>query len=289
MSYIEPNRSALHGLASVRSSAAEGEQVRKRQRSRFAWARLISPVIVLIIWQLTHVLNLVSTEQLPPPSQVVSAGWTLITTGNAAYGGTLQSSMLTSLERFGIGFACGGGVALALAIVAGLNRIGDAGIDPLMQMVRTLPLFGLVPVFIVWFGIGETPKYLLVALAAAVPLYLNAYAGIRSIDGRLHELSRVLRLNRRELLTQVVLPSALPNILVGLRQSLGAAWLALVVAEQFNANSGLGFIITQGEQFNQNDEIYLCLIVYTLLGLLTDWIVRMLERRALAYRPEVVR
>ena len=107
-----------------------------------------------------------------------------------------------------------------------------------MQMLRTLPLFGLIPVFIVWFGIGEAPKILLIAIGSAIPLYLNTFAGIRSVDSKLAELSQVLKLRRRELITQIVLPGALPQILVGLRQSLGVAWLALVVAEQVNANAG---------------------------------------------------
>ncbi len=192
--------------------------------------------------------------------------------------------MLVSLERVAIGFAVGTGIALLLAISAGLSRIGEHAVDPLMQMLRTLPLFGLIPVFIVWFGIGELPKIILIAIGAAVPLYLNAYAGIRNVDPKLGELAHVLHLSRRELLTRIVLPGAMPQILVGLRQSLGVAWLALVVAEQINANAGLGFMISQATQFLRNDVIIVCLLVYCILGLLTDWLVRVLERRALSWR-----
>ena len=207
----------------------------------------------------------------------------LITTNSAAYG-TLQHAMLISLERIAIGFALGATAALGLAIVAGLSRFGENAVDPLMQMIRTLPLFGLIPVFIVWFGIGELPKVLLIALAAAIPLYLNTFSGIRGVDGRLGELGRTLGLSRGEMLRHIILPGALPETLVGLRQSLGLAWLSLVVAEQLNANAGLGYIINQATQFLQNDVIFVALLVYTLLGLLTDWLVRVLERRALAWR-----
>ncbi|MFZ0043374.1 MAG: ABC transporter permease subunit, partial [Solirubrobacteraceae bacterium] len=134
-------------------------------------------------------------------------------------------------------------------------------------------------------GIGQLPKLLLIALGAAVPLYLNTYSGIRSVDPRLGELSKVLGLKRRELLRYIILPGALPEALVGLRQSLGVAWLALVVAEQLNTNAGLGFMINQATQFLQNKVIFVALLVYTILGLLTDWLVRILERRALAWRP----
>jgi sulfonate transport system permease protein len=259
---------------------------RSRRLTRRSWTRLLSPLALLIVWQLASKLSLISAQKLPPPTQVWSTAIHLITTNSAAYG-TLQHAMLVSLGRFAGGFALGGSVALLLAITAALSRVGELTIDPIVQMVRMLPLYGLIPVFIVWFGIGELPKLLLVALGAGVPLYLNTYAGIRSVDGRLHELGHVLGLNRWERLRHVVFPSALPQALVGLRLSLGAAWLSLVVAEQINANAGLGYIINQAAQFLQNDVIFVALIVYTLLGLVTDWLVRILERRALAWRPDL--
>ncbi len=156
--------------------------------------------------------------------------------------------------------------------------------DPLLQMLRTLPLFGLIPVFIVWFGIGELPKVLLIALGAAIPLYLNTFSGIRNVDAKLAEAGQSLGLTRAEKIRHIILPGALPQMLVGLRQSLGVAWLALVVAEQINANAGLGFMISQATQFLRNDVIFVALLVYCLLGLITDALVRLLERRALAWR-----
>jgi sulfonate transport system permease protein len=285
MSTTNPGSPALGavpvGASRARERAADGAAPRRRRLS--GWQRLISPVGLLVVWQLVNVARLVSTRKLPPPTQVVSTAATLITTNSAAYG-TLQHALLASLERMLAGFALGASVALALALVAGLSRRGEEVVDPIMQMVRTLPLFGLVPVFIVWFGIGQLPKLLLIALGAAIPLYLNTFSGIRGVDGKLAELGQVLGLSRRELIQHVVLPGALPEMLVGLRQSLGVAWLSLVVAEQLNTNSGLGFMINQATQFSQNDVIFVVLLVYTILGLLTDWLVRRVERRALAWR-----
>jgi sulfonate transport system permease protein len=252
-------------------------------RGRTRALRLISPLAALAAWQLISELGLVSAQKLPPPTQVWSTVVTLVSSSSPAFG-TLQGALAVSLERVTIGFAVGGTVGLLLALTAGLSRIGENAVDPLMQMLRTLPLFGLIPVFIVWFGIGEGPKIILIAIGAAIPLYLNAFAGIRNVDARLGELARVLHLSRRELVTQIVLPGAMPQILVGLRQSLGVAWLALVVAEQINANAGLGFMISQATQFLRNDVIIVALLVYCVLGLLTDWLVRMLERRALQWR-----
>ena len=290
MSTTNPGSQALGALRVGERSAAQSEArpAGRRRRLRVTgWRRIVSPIALLVIWQLTHVLNLVSDTKLPPPTEVVHEAYTLITTNSAAFG-TLQHALLVSLGRMAMGFALGAAVALILAVVAGLSRWGEAAVDPIMQMVRTLPLFGLVPVFIVWFGIGQLPKILLIALGAAIPLYLNTFSGIRSVDGRLGELGRSLGLSRREMLFHIVLPGALPQTLVGLRQSLGVAWLALVVAEQVNANAGLGFIINQATQFNQNDVIFVALLVYTILGLLTDWLVRRLERRALSWRRGLV-
>jgi sulfonate transport system permease protein len=264
------------------ASQPPASRARKLTRSK-SLRRLVSPVALLLLWQAVSTAGLISAQKLPPPTEIWHTALTLITTDSPAYG-TLQGAMLISLERVAIGFAIGGTIGLTLAVLAGLSRFGENAVDPLMQMLRTLPLFGLIPVFIVWFGIGELPKLTLIALGAAIPLYLNTFAGIRSVDAKLAELGQVLHLRRSELIKDIVLPGALPQMLVGLRQSLGVAWLALVVAEQVNANAGLGFMISQATQFLQNNVIFVALLVYCLLGLLTDALVRLFERRALAWR-----
>ncbi|HEY2689008.1 MAG TPA: ABC transporter permease [Streptosporangiaceae bacterium] len=275
-------RTAGTGGTDPPGPAAPPARARRWLRGR-GLRRLISPVVLLLLWQAASSLHLISTQKLPPPSEIWSTAVSLITTSSPAYG-TLQGAMLVSLERVAIGFGLGAAVGVALAVLAGLSRFGENAADPLMQMLRALPLFGLIPVFIVWFGIGELPKVLLIAIGAAIPLYLNTFSGIRNVDAKLAELGQVLHLRRGELIRQIVLPGALPQMLVGLRQSLGIAWLALVVAEQINANAGLGFMITQATQFLRNDVIFVALLVYCALGLLTDALVRLLERRALSWR-----
>jgi sulfonate transport system permease protein len=250
---------------------------------RAALLRLVSPLGLLVAWQAVSSAGIVSADKLPPPTEVWSTAVSLVTSASPAYG-SLQGNLLASLERVAVGFAFGATAALLLAIAAGLSRLGENAVDPLMQMLRTLPLFGLIPVFIVWFGIGELPKILLIAIGSGIPLYLNTFSGIRNVDARLGELGQVLGLRRRELIGHIVLPGALPQVLVGLRQSLAVAWLALVVAEQFNTNAGLGFMISQGTQFDRNDVIFVALLVYCVLGLLTDSLVRLAERRALSWR-----
>ena len=263
---------------------APAQQARKkRTRGNHGWYRLISPVAFIVAWQLESTANLISKDRLPPPSTIWHTAITLITQNSPAYG-TLQDAMWVSLQRMVLGFVIGATAAIALALVAGLSRLGENAVDPLLQILRTLPLFGLLPLFIVWFGIGEEPKIILIALGAAIPLYLNAFAGIRSVDAKLIEAAQTLKLSKPRLIRHVILPGALPQTLTGLRQSLGVAWLALVVAEQVNANAGLGFMISQATQFSRNDVIFVALIVYAALGLITDALVRLLERRALAWR-----
>ena len=263
-----------------------GRPGRRRSAGRGRY-RLIAPVAIVLLWQLVSSAGLISTQKLPSPTTVWHTAVSLVTTSSPAYG-TLQGAMLVSLQRMAIGFAFGAVAAVGLALVAGLSRLGENAVDPLLQILRTLPLFGLIPVFIVWFGIGELPKIILIALGTAIPLYLNTFAGIRGVDARLVEVGTSLRLRRTELIRHVILPGALPQALTGLRQSLGVAWLALVVAEQVNANAGIGFIISQATQFLRNDVILVALAVYAVLGLLTDALVRQLERRALAWRRGIL-
>jgi sulfonate transport system permease protein len=277
-----------HGAVSNEADARAAQIPKSRRRPvSKGLRRLVSPAIAAVIWQLISEFGLISTQKLPPPTQVWSTVVSLVTTNSSAYG-TLQGAMLVSLERVAAGFAVGAIAGVLLALAAGLSQLGEKAVDPLMQMLRTLPLFGLIPVFIVWFGIGEAPKILLIAIGAAIPLYLNTFAGIRSVDAKLAELGQVLKLRRRELITQIVRPGARPQILVGLRQSLGVAWLALVVAEQVNANAGLGFMISQATQFLRNDVIIVALLVYCGLGPVTDALVRLLERRALRWSKSFV-
>jgi sulfonate transport system permease protein len=271
------------GDGSSGSDSGRAAQAGRSRRWLRGLLRLISPVVLLLLWQGENTLGLVSTQKLPPPTKVWSTAVGLVTTNQPAYG-TLQGAMAVSLERVAIGFGVGATAGILLALITGLSRFGEHALDPHMQMLRCLPLFGLIPVFIVWFGIGQLPKVLLIAIGAATPLYLNTFGGIRSVDAKLGELGQVLHLRRREVIWHIVLPGALPQMFVGLRLSLSAAWLALVVAEQINADAGLGFMINQAEAFDQNDVIFVCLLVYCILGLLTDALARLLERRALSWR-----
>nr|WP_238815373.1 ABC transporter permease [Nocardia brasiliensis] len=249
-----------------------------RWRPRKSWLRVLSPLVLVLAWQLASATGALPERLLASPITIVH------TTGELLGAGTLQEAVAVSLGRATTGFAVGAALGIGLAVLAGLSTVGEYVVDPPMQMLRTVPFYGLIPLLILWFGIGELPKVVLVAFGAAIPLYLNTFAGIRGVDGKLAELARVQRLSRLALLGHIVLPGALPQTLVGLRQSLGVAWLALIVAEQVNADAGLGFLINDAREFLRTDVIVVGLLVYCVLGLLTDALVRLIERKALAWR-----
>lgn len=240
--------------------------------------RLITPLAIVAIWQILSVTGVLPASVLAAPSQIVRTFGSLISDG------TLPSALWTSVQRAFWGFLLGAAIAVLLGLLAGLTRVGDAIIDPPMQMIRTVPLLGIVPLFIIWFGIGEVPKVLIVALGVAIPLYLNLVSALRSIDPHLYDVADTLRLTPGERLRTILLPGALPGTLVGVRQALGFAWLALIVAEQISASSGLGFMINNARDFLQTDTIVVGLLTYAALGLITDGAVRVAERRALRWR-----
>jgi sulfonate transport system permease protein len=245
---------------------------------RSPWVRLVGPLALLAVWQLATTLGDVSPTVLTPPSRVADTAWGLIRDGS------LPDALAVSLRRVAIGVLLGVVVGSAVALIAGLSRTGERLVDPAMHMFRTMPALALVPLFILWFGIGETPKVLLVALAVVFPIYLNLYAGIRGVDARLIEAGRVFGLGRWGLVRDVVLPGALASWLVGLRYALGIAWIVLVASEQINASSGIGFLMTNAQNLLQTDVILVGLLVYSLLGVGTDVLVRLAERRALSWR-----
>ncbi|AKN71894.1 ABC transporter permease [Streptomyces sp. PBH53] len=241
--------------------------------------RTTGPLLLLALWQLLSGTGVLAADVLASPGRIARVGWDLIGDGS------LPSAMGTSLQRVALGLLFGTVTGTGLALLAGLFRIGEDLVDAPVQMLRTVPFVGLIPLFIIWFGIGEAPKTAIITLGVTFPLYLNVYAGIRGVDAQLIEAGESLGLSRWGLVRHVVLPGALPGALTGLRYSLGIAWLALVFAEQVNADAGIGFLMVQARDFLRTDVIVVCLIVYAFLGLLADFIVRSLERLLLQWRP----
>jgi sulfonate transport system permease protein len=245
-------------------------------------ARWVSPLLLVLAWEAASRFGLIPQRTLAAPSQVFGTLYAMIASGE------LPGNLLVSLGRATCGLAIGVVAGIVFALVAGLTREGEAAVDSPVQMLRTLPALALSPLFIVWFGIGETPKIALIAFATMFPVYLNLFNGIRGIDVRLIDAGRSFGLSRTQIIADIILPGALPQLLVGLRYAFSVAVLILVVAEQINASAGLGFLINNARDFMRTDIIVVCLIVYAGLGLLADQTVRLIEDRALAWRPRTV-
>lgn len=189
------------------------------------------------------------------------------------------------LLRAAAGFAIGGGIGFALGTLVGFSRLAEARVDRSVQLIRAIPFLALLPLVIVWFGVGEGQKIFLVSLGVAFPVYINTTLGIRQVDPKLLELGRVRGLSTALLIRRIVLPGALPSILTGVRYALATAWLALVVAETIGAQAGLGFLAMDAREFLRTDVIVLIIVIYALIGVLADSLARLLERRLLAWHP----
>jgi sulfonate transport system permease protein len=240
--------------------------------------RIAVIVGLLALWQLASAVGWLSPQTLPSPAHTVA------TAGHMLSSGQLGPAMVTSVRRVAVGLGLGVPAGLVLALVSGLFRAGEDLVDSPMQMLRTLPFLGITPLFILWFGIGDTPKIALVVLGVCFPVYINTFVGIRNVDGKLVEVARTFGAGRFTLVRSVIVPGALPNILVGLRIALGTAWLALIVGEQINADGGIGFLMLDAQNNLETDRILVCLVIYALLGLASDYLVRALERLLLTWR-----
>jgi sulfonate transport system permease protein len=243
------------------------------------WARRLGgPLLVLVVWQLLTATGVIGPRTLAPPSDVLAAGWELLRTGE------LTTHLLTSLRRVVVGLSLGVLTGLVLAVVAGLFRLGEDLLDSAIQLVRAIPTLGLLGLVIIWFGIGEGSKVFLVAFGTTFPVYLNTYAAIRGVDQKLVEAGTSFGLTKRGLVRRVILPGAVPGFLVGLRFALVGSWLIMIVAEQINSRSGLGYLINEARSWYRTDIIVLGLAIYGLLGVAADSAVRGLEGWLLAWR-----
>jgi len=234
-------------------------------------------VLIAAGWQALDALGLLG-RTVPAPLGIAEAAGGLIASGE------LPANLLASLERVGRGLAIALPAGLVLGLLAGGTRLAEDIVDAPIQAVRLLPHLALAPVFIIWFGVDESYKTALIASGPVFPLYLNVFHGLRGVDARLVESARSCGASRWEMVRRVVLPGALPQIFVGLRLALGSAWLTLVVAEQTATYRGLGFMLNDAREFMRMDDIFVVLVVYALLGLGTDALIRFLERRTLRWR-----
>ncbi|MCG7204717.1 ABC transporter permease [Streptomyces arenae] len=278
-----PAASAASDTGTAPDAVAEKtRRVRPRRRlspgKRLPAARLAGPLVFLAAWAIASAAGQLDPNAIPAP-------WTVLDTAVHLWtGGTLRTDILTSVERAAYGFAIGLTAGVLLALVSGLTRTGEALIDGTVQINRAIPTLGLIPLFILWLGIGETFKVAIIAIVVYIPVYLNTHAALSAIDSRYVELAEVLDLSKLQFIRQIVIPGALPGFFVGLRLGVTGSWLGLVVLEQINATSGLGYMMFQAQNYGRSDIILVGLLIYGVFGLVTDTVVRVIERRVLSWR-----
>ncbi|MGW1343824.1 ABC transporter permease [Kribbella sp. NPDC002412] len=269
-------------LPGLRTKEVTGAPVVRRRRlgpgKQIKGGAVLGPILLLVIWSIGS-----ATGALDP--RVLSAPWTVVTTaGDLIADGRLQSNLWTSTQRAVIGLGLGIVLGVVLALISGLSRIGEAVLDGPIQIKRAIPSLALLPLLILWLGIGESMKIVTILLGVFVPIYIHTHNGLRTIDARYVELAQTVGLSQWNFIRRVVLPGALPGFLLGLRFAVTGAWLSLVVVEQINSTSGIGYMMELARTYGQTDIIIVGLVLYGILGLLSDGAVRLIQRKALSWR-----
>ncbi|MFF3058922.1 MULTISPECIES: ABC transporter permease [unclassified Streptomyces] len=270
--------------ASLTAPTARAVLVARSTRRRLGpgrslpFGRLIGPVLVVAVWWGASAVGYLDPRILSGPGAVVSTATDLIQSGR------LQDNVLISLQRAGLGLFFGVAAGVILAVAAGLSRTGEYLLDGPLQIKRAIPSLAMLPLLILWLGIGEQMKVTVIALGVAVNMYINTYSSLTGIDSRYVELAEGLDLSRRQFIRKVVVPGSLPGFFVGLRLGVTASWLGLIVVEQINATSGIGYMMFQAQQYAQSDVIIVGLVAYGIFGFASDAAVRAIERRALSWR-----
>lgn len=239
---------------------------------------VILPVIILLVWLLIDWSGSVPKTLLPSLFTVIEVFWRMLVSGE------LISHLGYSLERVAYGFLIGSLLGLGLGIIAGFIRKIDYLIDPSLQVLRLVPHLAIAPLITLWFGFGEASKIVIIASGALFPLYINTYIGIRNVDNQLFEVADILQYNKWRRVTHLMLPSALPNVLMGLRTSIAVSWISLVIAEYVGAHNGVGFLINEAKQNLKPEVIFVGIIVFAIVGKVLDSLIKLLERRLLNWR-----
>lgn len=238
----------------------------------------IVPGLIVVVWEILTRIGYFPAYQLPAPSTI------LITIYDMAVDGSLWGHIGLTTYRVFVGFVIGNLIAVLLGSFVGFNRNIEKFFDPMIQAFRAIPSLAWVPLFILWMGIGESSKITMIALGVFFPVYLNVVSGILNVDRQLIEVGRIYGLNTVQLVTRIILPAALPSFLVGIRSGLGLGWMFVVAAELMGASQGLGFLLVLGQNTLAPETILASIILFALIGKLSDWVLKIIEQRALHWQ-----
>lgn len=277
---LDPASGADSGEVPARRGLETPAFLGKRPRSRAlsVMLRASVPLLLLLAWWWGTSSGRVPSEVLASPADVVRAFLELEASGQ------LKEFLLASLGRAGLGVGLGVSAGLVLGVAAGQSALAEDLVDPTLQMLRAIPFLALVPLLISWFGIDETFKVVLIAAASAFPMYAYSYLGVRSVDRKLVEAARSFGVRGARLLFGIVLPSALPNLLMALRICLAISVVGVIAAEQVGTTKGIGYLVLLAKQYYRQDYMVLCIVLYAALGFVFDSLIRVLERVAMPWR-----
>lgn len=235
------------------------------------------PVLIIAVWKAADIAGYIVSYTMPPPEDIV------ITAVEFYNDGTLlehiKASFIRVIEGFGIALV----LALFFGVIIGLNRRFERFTDSVLQIIKPIPPIAWIPLAILWFGIGEASKIYIIAIGAFFPILVNTVEGIKNIDSRYLELSLVYEAPRSRVIWRVILPGALPFIMVGVRLGLGMGWICVVAAELIAANSGIGYMLMDGRSLSRPDMVILGMIVIGIIGKLMDDILRFLSKKAIRW------
>ncbi|MBR1861504.1 MAG: ABC transporter permease [Lachnospiraceae bacterium] len=241
------------------------------------------PVLLLALWQILSGSGLLLDVILPSPVKVVKALFEMIKDGS------LGVDLAVSGKRVLIGYLWGAGIALILGVFSGLNKIAERVFSPVINVIRQIPLYAWMPLIILWFGIGEVSKEIIIARGVLIPIYLNTLQGIKGVQAEYFELAEVLELKRSVFLRKVVLPSAVSSIFTGLRLGAGNAWMAVVAAEMLGGLTGLGYALMKSREFLWSDKLIALMVVIGVIGVIIDVILHQIEIRSLKWKRKAVK
>ncbi|MGW0179472.1 ABC transporter permease [Nocardia sp. NPDC003345] len=284
MSLVTPPR-AERGTDRARREPGLEVPRHRAARRRPRWVsiplRFLVPALLVAVWWIGSATGAIPEEILAGPPKVWTAFTELYDTGQ------LVDYSVASFHRAALGVLFGVVTGLVLGVVSGLSSLGEEFVDSTMQINRAVPFLALVPLFIAWFGIDETFKVLLIAFATVGPMYAYTYLGVRNVDRKVVEAARSFGSKGPRLVFEVILPSALPGVLMALRICLSISITGLIAAEQVGTREGIGYLVTLAQEYNRTDYMVLCVVLYAVLGLVFDGVVRVIERFAMPWRGQV--
>ncbi len=241
------------------------------------------PVLLLALWQILSGSGLLLDVILPSPVKVVKGLIEIIRDG------TLGVDLAVSGKRVLIGYLWGAGIALILGVFSGLNKVVERIVSPIINVIRQIPLYAWMPLIILWFGIGEVSKEIIIARGVLIPIYLNTVQGIKGVQAEYFELAQVLELKRAVFLRKIVLPSAISSIFTGLRLGAGNAWMAVVAAEMLGGLTGLGYALMKSREFLWSDKLIALMVVIGVIGVIIDVILRKIEESTLKWKKKTAK